>query len=92
MHAKYFAIDVGAVVCCAGRGYLTHIIPIDADDIYSRTSSLLHLRGRAEALRTAIPMPVKLINAHDKYGITLATSVWLMHSKYLCMFAPLLGC
>ena len=28
----------------------------------------------AEALRTAIPMPVPLVNAHDKYGTTLATS------------------
>lgn len=40
------ATDVGAVVCCAGSAYLTPVIPIDADGIYSSTSSLPYLKQR----------------------------------------------
>lgn len=45
----------------------------------------------AEALRTAIPKPVTLVNMHKNHGTTLPTSNQLMHSKYLCTSAPFLA-
>lgn len=62
MQSILSAVVVGVVLWCAGRGYHTPLIPVD-DGLYSSPSSLPHMRQR-EALRTEIPTPATLINAH----------------------------